>query len=614
MIETKVIELEEVAIRFSGDSGDGMQLTGALFSDTSALFGNDISTFPDYPSEIRAPQGTVAGISGFQVQFGKGKITTPGDFAHILVAMNPAAIKANASFMRPGGTVFYDSDSFTRKNFEKAKLKTSDPFVECNLDDYFKVPVPITSLTKEALKDLDIDNKSILRSKNMFALGLICWVVNRPLDYIEGFIKKKFAKSAIVVETNLRVLHAGWNYGFTLEHVTPRYVVHPAEIEKGVYRNINGNLATAWGLLAAAHKAGLELFIGSYPITPATEILQALADRKDLGVKSFQAEDEIAGICTAIGASFAGKLAVTTTSGPGFALKSEALGLSVMAELPLVVVNVQRGGPSTGLPTKTEQSDLLQALYGRNGESPVVVIAASTPSDCFHYAYISAKIALERMVPVVLLTDGFLGNGSEPWKIPSFSELPPIAPRLAKDPETYKPYARDEGTLAREWAIPGMAGFQHLIGGLEKDINGNVSHDPINHQKMVYLRDEKVNRVVDMIPDLEVYGDQQGDLLVVGWGGTFGYMESSVREMRGKGTKIGLAHFNYIRPLPTNTATVFANYKKIVVCELNLGQFASYLRDKVPGFAYRQYNKVQGLPFTIKELVENFEKLLEEQQ
>jgi 2-oxoglutarate ferredoxin oxidoreductase subunit alpha len=612
MIETKVIELEEVAIRFSGDSGDGMQLTGALFSDTSALFGNDISTFPDYPSEIRAPQGTVAGISGFQVQFGAGRITTPGDFAHVLVAMNPAAIKANASFMRPGGTIFYDSDSFTQKNFDKAKLKTNDPFMECNLQDYIQVAVPITSMTKEALKDLDVDNKSILRSKNMFALGLICWVFSKPLDYIEGFIKKKFAKSSVVVETNMRVLRAGWNYGFTLEHVTPRYVVHPAEIEKGTYRNINGNLATAWGLLAASQKAGLDLFIGSYPITPATEILQGLADRKDLGVKSFQAEDEIAGICTAIGAAFAGKMAVTTTSGPGLALKSEAIGLAVISELPLVVVNVQRGGPSTGLPTKTEQSDLLQALYGRNGESPAVVIAASTPSDCFHYAYMSAKIALERMVPVILLTDGFLGNGSEPWKIPKFSELPTITPRLANDPATYKPYARDEATLAREWAYPGMAGFQHIIGGLEKDVKGNVSHDPLNHQKMVDLRDAKVKRVVEMVPDLEVYGDQQGDLLVVGWGGTFGYMESAVREMRLKGTKIGLAHFNYINPLPANSASIFGNYKKIVVCELNLGQFASYLRDKVPGFTYNQYNKVQGLPFTIKDLVENFEKLLEE--
>jgi 2-oxoglutarate/2-oxoacid ferredoxin oxidoreductase subunit alpha len=610
--ETKVIELEEVVIRFSGDSGDGMQLTGALFSDTSALFGNDISTFPDYPSEIRAPQGTVAGVSGFQVQFGKKKISTPGDYANVLVAMNPAAVKANAAFMQPGGTILYDEDSFNQKNLDKAKFKTDDPFLECNLQDYFKIPVPITSLTREALKDFDIDNKSILRSKNMFALGLVCWIFSKPLDYIENFIKAKFAKNSNVVDSNLKVLHAGWNYGLNLEHMTPRYIVHPAEIEKGTYRNINGNLATAWGLLAAAKKAGLELFIGSYPITPATDILQDLAARKDLGVKSFQAEDEIAGICSAIGASFAGNLGVTSTSGPGFALKSEALGLGVMAELPLVVVNVQRGGPSTGLPTKTEQSDLLQALYGRNGESPVVVIAASTPSDCFHYAYMAAKIALERMLPVVLLTDGFLGNGSEPWKIPVFKDLPSITPRFAKNAETFKPYARDEKSLAREWAIPGVPGFQHRVGGLEKNIFGNVSHDPLNHQKMVEIRDEKVKRVVEMVPDLEVYGEQQGDLLIVGWGGTYGYMESSVREMRIKGQKIGLAHFNYIKPLPANTAEVFSRFKKIVVCELNLGQFASYLRDKVPGFTYHQFNKVQGLPFTVKELVENFEKLLED--
>ena len=426
MKDTKVIELEEVAIRFSGDSGDGMQLTGTLFSDTSALFGNDISTFPDYPSEIRAPQGTVGGVSGFQVQFGDKNVTTPGDFAHVLIAMNPAAIKANANFMNPGGTIIFDVDSFTEKNFEKANFKTNDPFAECNLQDFEKIPVPITSLTKESLSEFGLDNKSVLRSKNMFALGLVCWMFGRPLDYIEKFITTKFAKNETIVKANLKVLHDGYNYGMNMQHETPRYLVHPATIERGTYRNINGNKATAWGFIAAAEKAGLELFCGSYPITPATDILQALAERKDLGVKTFQAEDEIAGICTAIGASFSGDLAVTTTSGPGFALKSEALGLAVMAELPLVVVNVQRGGPSTGLPTKTEQSDLLQTLYGRNGESPVVVVAASTPSDCFYYAYLSAKIALERMVPVVLLTDGFLGNGSEPWRVPSMDELPSI--------------------------------------------------------------------------------------------------------------------------------------------------------------------------------------------
>ncbi|MFZ5430232.1 MAG: 2-oxoacid:acceptor oxidoreductase subunit alpha [Bacteroidota bacterium] len=612
MKEAKVIELEEVAIRFSGDSGDGMQLTGTLFSDASALLGNDISTFPDYPSEIRAPQGTVGGVSGFQVQFGHKAIHTPGDFAHVLVAMNPAAVKANARFMNPGGMIIYDRDAFNEKNLRKANFQTDDPFTECNLIDYNKIAVPITTLTQESLKDLGLDNKSILRSKNMLALGLVCWIFNRPLTYIEEYIQTKFARKPLVVESNLRVLHAGYNYGNNLQHTTPQYIVNPARIEPGIYRNINGNVATAWGLIAAAEKAGLPLFVGSYPITPATEILQALSERKDLGVKSFQAEDEIAGITTAIGAAFAGNLAVTTTSGPGFALKSEAIGLAVMAELPLVIVNVQRGGPSTGLPTKTEQSDLLQALYGRNGESPVVVLAASTPSDCFWYAYKSAKIALERMVPVVLLTDGFLGNGSEPWKLPVMKDLPEITPRIARDPAVYKAYRRDEKTLAREWAIPGTDGFQHRIGGLEKNVAGNVSHDPENHQKNCEIRKDKVERVVEMVPDLEVCGDDTGDVLIVGWGGTYGHMLSTLRELRQEGKNVSLAHFNYIMPLPANTAEVFSRFKKIIVCELNLGQFASYLRDKVPGFEYHQHNKVQGLPFTVKELKAAVNKLLED--
>jgi 2-oxoglutarate ferredoxin oxidoreductase subunit alpha len=609
--ETKVIKLEEVSIRFSGDSGDGMQLTGTLFSDTSALLGNDISTFPDYPSEIRAPQGTVGGVSGFQVQFGAGKISTPGDFAHVLVAMNPAAVKANAKFMNPGGTIVYDSDSFTEKNMLKAKVESGDVFKECNLEDFNKIAAPISSLTRESLKDLGLDNKTILRSKNMFALGLICWMFDRPLDYIENFLKSKFAKKPEIVEANLRVLQAGRNYGMNMQHMTPRYIVHPAEIEKGTYRNINGNVATAWGMIAAAEKAGRDLFLGSYPITPATDVLSALSERKDLGVKTFQAEDEIAGICTTIGAAFAGDLAVTSTSGPGFALKSEALGLGVMAELPLVIVNVQRGGPSTGLPTKTEQSDLLQTLYGRNGESPVVVIAASTPSDCFDYAYMSCKIALERMLPVVLLTDGFLGNGSEPWKVPSIAELPEITTRIAKDASTYQSYKRDEKTLARDWAFPGMKGFQHRIGGLEKDIDGCVSHDPDNHQKMTEIREEKVNRVVDLVPDIEVIGEEEGELLVVGWGGTFGHLDSAVIEMHENGKSVSLAHFNYIKPLPANTREVFGKFKKIVVCELNMGQFAGYLRDKIPGFDYQQFNKVKGLPFTVQELCECFNNLLD---
>lgn len=612
MGDIKVIELEEVAIRFSGDSGDGMQLTGTLFSDATALTGNDISTFPDYPSEIRAPQGTVGGVSGFQVQFGKKRIATPGDYAHVLVAMNPAAVKANSRFMEPGGTIIYDSDTFTEKNLEKAGYKTDDPFAESNLSDMRNIAVPITSLTREGLKDFGLDNKSVLRSKNMFALGLVCWMFNRPLEHIEDSIRKRFAKKQIVVDSNIKTLHDGYNYGMTLQHLTPSYIVRSAAIEPGTYRNVNGNQATAWGFIAAAERAGLELFLGSYPITPATEILSTLSENKALGVKTFQAEDEIAGIASAIGAAFTGDLAITTTSGPGLALKSEAIGLAVMAELPLVIVNVQRGGPSTGLPTKTEQSDLLQALYGRNGESPVVVLAASTPSDCFYYAYYAAKIALERMLPVILLTDGFLGNGSEPWKIPKVAELQSITPRIAKDASAYKPYLRDEEMLSREWAFPGMEGFEHRIGGLEKNASGAVSHDPENHQLNTEIREKKVQKVVDLVPELEVYGKEQGDVLVVGWGGTYGHLVGAVSGLLDEGKNVALAHFNYIKPLPKNTEEIFGRYKKIVVCELNLGQFAGYLRDKIPGFTYHQINKIKGLPFTVKELKEGINKLLED--
>jgi 2-oxoglutarate ferredoxin oxidoreductase subunit alpha len=610
--ESKVIELEEVAIRFSGDSGDGMQLTGTLFSDATALVGNDFSTFPDYPSEIRAPQGTVGGVSGFQVHFGKNKINTPGDKAHVLVAMNPAAIKANAKFLMPSATIIYDSDSFTEKNFQKAKFATNDPFTELGLIDYTKIGVPITSLTKEALIDSDMDNKAVLRSKNMLALGLVSWIFNRPLEIIEEALASKFGKNPTVLQSNIDVLHAGYNYGMNMEHETPQYLVPSGEIEKGIYRNISGNQATAWGFIAAAEKAGIELFLGSYPITPATDILHTLSERKDLGVKTFQAEDEIAGICSAIGASYAGALGITTTSGPGLALKSEAIGLAVMAELPLVVVDVQRGGPSTGLPTKTEQSDLMQALWGRSGESPVVVVAASSPSDCFHYAYMASKIAIERMTPVILLTDGFLGNGSEPWKIPSMADMPAITKRMAVSSETFKPYRRPDNTLAREWAIPGMEGFEHRIGGLEKDENGAVSHVPENHQLMCELRAEKIARCVDFVPDLEAKGCPEGDVLIVGWGGTFGHLVSATRDLNLMGKKVGLAHFNYINPLPANTADVFSKYKKIVVCELNLGQFVSYLRYMLPQFKYLQYNKIQGMPFAVEDIKENVLKILED--
>ena len=611
--EAKVIELEKVVIRFSGDSGDGMQLIGTLFSDTSALIGNDLATFPDYPAEIRAPQGTVGGVSGFQVHFGHSKISTPGDYADVLIAMNPAALKASSKWTKKGGTIIVDVDNFTQKNLEKAGYKTDDPIKEDKLSDFNIIKAPITSLTKEALKDFGLDNKSVSRSKNMFSLGMVYWLFNRPLDHTLAFFEKKFKKVQQIVEANKTVLKAGYNYAETIEALTPTYMIKAAEIEKGTYRSINGNTATAWGLIAAAEKANLQLFMGSYPITPATDILHELAARKDIGVKVFQAEDEIAGICTAIGASFAGSLAATSTSGPGLALKSEAIGLAVITELPLVIIDVQRGGPSTGLPTKTEQSDLMQALYGRNGESPVCVVAASTPSNCFTYTYTGAKIALEHMTPVIVLTDGFLANGTEPWKIPSMSEMPEITPKLAsKDNSEYQPYARDDEYLVREWAKPGIAGLEHRIGGLEKmNITGTVSYVPGNHELMSNIREEKIKRIQNKIPDLELEGDDSGEILVVGWGGTYGHLTATVDLLREEGKSVSLAHFNYINPLPKNTAEVFSRFRKIVVCEINLGQFANYLRMKHPDFHYHQINKIQGLPFTVQELKDKIEKLLE---
>lgn len=611
---SKVIEREEVVVRFSGDSGDGMQLTGTLFSYTSAIFGNDISTFPDYPSEIRAPQGTVGGVSGFQVHFGHTEVFTPGDYCDVLVAMNPAALKANAKWMKPGGSIIMDVDSFDEKNLRKAGYETNDPIVEDKLGDYNIVKAPITTLTKASLKDMGLDNKSILRSKNMYALGLVYWVFDRPLTHTQEYIKKKFAKNQLIVDANLKVLDDGYNYGNIIQASTPSYHINPADIKKGKYRNLSGNVAVAWGFLAAAEKSGLPLFLGSYPITPATEILQELSARKDLGVKVFQAEDEIAGICTAIGASFAGNLAITTTSGPGLALKGEAIGLAVISEIPLVVVNVQRGGPSTGLPTKTEQSDLMQALYGRNGESPVVVIAASSPTNCFDYAFYAAKVAVEHMTPVILLTDGFLANGTQPWLLPDLEEWPTInVPYAPTDDADWKPYARDAEKLARTWAIPGTPGLQHRIGGLEKDEQtGAVSHDSMNHQRMVDIREEKVQRVADFIPELELLGDEDADVLVVGWGGTYGHLYTAVDELHNEGHKVALAHFNYIKPLPKNSYDILKRYKKLIVCELNNGQFADYLKMNFPDLEYQRFNKVQGLPFTVVELKEHFKTLLEE--
>lgn len=600
-------ELEKVVIRFAGDSGDGMQLTGSQFSFTSALWGNDLATFPDFPAEIRAPQGTVEGVSGFQVQIGKIDIYTPGDQADVLVAMNPAALKSNLQFARKGGNIIIDMDAFIDRNIEKAGFKTN-PLEDGTLNDYNVVEAPISSLTKAALEGLQLDNKSIMRSKNMFALGMMYWLFDRSLKETEKYIDDKFRKTPALAEGNKRALNAGYHYAETIEALPARYKVPPACIEKGVYRHISGNTATAWGLMAAAEKLGKQLFLGSYPITPASDILHELSRHKNLGVITMQAEDEIAAVCSAIGASYAGQVGVTTSSGPGIALKGEAIGLAVMAEVPLVVVDVQRGGPSTGLPTKTEQADINIAVYGRNSESPAIVIAASTPSNCFEFAYQAVKLAVEHMTPVILLTDGYLANGSEPWKFPKLADLPPIKVNEPhKTNGTYHPYARNPETLARAWAIPGTTGLEHRIGGLEKqDLTGNVSYDPQNHEKMVHLRAEKVARVANYIPELELIGKGDGQLLVVGWGGTYGGLLTAVKELQHANKKIDFVHFNYINPLPKNTQQLFEKYDKILVCELNMGQFASLLRSRFPGLNILSYNKIQGQPFLVTELKEVF--------
>ena len=605
-------ELKEVVIRFSGDSGDGMQLTGTLFSNTSALIGNGISTFPDYPAEIRAPQGTVAGVSGFQVHIGSGKVTNPGDYCDVLVAMNPAALKANRKWLKKDATVIIDGDTLTEDNIKKAGFTTLDPIEELGLEGYNVVIPDITSMTRAALADMGLDNKAVVKCKNMFALGICFYIYNRPEDYAKRYIDEKFAKkNPAVAEANKRAIDAGYYYASNTHQFANTYKVEAAPLEKGTYRSINGNVATAWGFCAASEKSGLPLFCGSYPITPATVILEELAKRKDLGVKTVQAEDEIAGICTSIGAAYAGSFAVTTTSGPGLSLKSEALGLAVMAELPLVVVDVQRGGPSTGLPTKTEQSDLMQALYGRNGECPVVVIAASSPSDCFHYAFMASKIAMEHMTPVVLLTDGFIANGSEPWRIPSMADYPAICPPVVEKCEgDFMPYARNE-KLARGWAFPGKEGLEHRIGGLEKDcLKGTISHDPANHQEMTRTRAKKVALVADVLPTPEVMGEQDADVLVIGWGGTRGHLQTAVSELQEEGKSISLLHFNYINPLPHGVEELLKGHKKIVVCELNEGQFASYLRQTFHNYTFEQYNKTEGQPFTVVELKDKFNSLL----
>ncbi len=618
MENRNIHELNDVVIRFSGDSGDGMQLTGTLFSDTAALAGNGISTFPDYPAEIRAPQGTVSGVSGFQVHFGNRPVSTPGDYCDTLIAMNPAALKANARWLKKSATIIIDGDTLDEKSIARAGYKTSDPFKELNLEGYNIIVPDITSLTREALKGLDLDVKSVTKCKNMFALGICLFIYNRPLDHTVNYLNTKFGKKKpLIAEANILALKAGYNYAHNTHAFADTFDVKPATLAPGKYRNISGNQATAWGFIAASEKSGRPLFCGSYPITPATVILEELAKQKDLGVKTVQAEDEIAGICTSIGAAFAGNFAVTSTSGPGLSLKSEAMGLAVIAELPLVIVDVQRGGPSTGLPTKTEQSDLKQALWGRNGECPMAVIAGSTPSDCFHYAFMAGKIAMEHMTPVLLLTDGFIANGSQPWKIPSMAEypeiVPPIVDKLDEDEEAFMPYKRDEKRLARRWALPGTPSLEHRIGGLEKDfLKGSVSHDPTNHQRMVNIRAAKVARIADFIPRQEVFGDREGDLLVIGWGGTRGHLQSAVEQLRAEGKSVSLCHFNYIHPLPHGVREILAGFRKIVVCELNSGQFADYLRMNFQEFTYEQFNKTQGLPFTTVELKEKFNELLSE--
>lgn len=613
--QTKVTTLDKIVVRFSGDSGDGMQLTGTIFSTLSAIFGNEISTFPDYPAEIRAPQGTLSGVSGFQVHLGSRKIFTPGDRADVLVAMNPAALKVNVDILKPNSIIIIDTDSFQKNDLTKAKFATDDPFTELGLTGVQLVAAPISTMVKEGLADFGLDNKTALRCKNMFALGLVCWLFERPLEEAMNLLNNKFAKKPTIAEANIKALTDGYNFGHNTHASVSTYRIEGQKAKPGFYTDINGNTATAYGLLAAAEKSGLKLFLGSYPITPATDILHELSKRKDMGVKAIQAEDEIAGICTAIGASFAGNLAVTSTSGPGLALKGEAIGLAVITELPLIVIDVQRGGPSTGMPTKSEQTDLMQALYGRNGESPLVVIAAATPTDCFDAAYWAGKLAVEHMTPVILLTDGFIANGSAAWKLPDLDAYPDIKPKYAtayKGEAEWKPYKRDDETLVRYWAVPGMEGFEHRIGGLEKDYNtGAISTHPDNHQKMVETRQAKIDNIADFIPELEVAGDQDADLLIVGWGGTYGHLYEAMEGMHEKGKKVALAHFKFISPLPKNTVEVLTKYKKVVVAEQNTGQFASYLRGKIPGFTPYQFNRIKGQPFIVGRLVEEFTKIME---
>ena len=615
MAETlEVKELDQVVVRFSGDSGDGMQLAGNIFSTVSATVGNDISTFPDYPADIRAPQGSLTGVSGFQVHIGAGRVYTPGDKCDVLVAMNAAALKTQYRFAKPQATIIIDTDSFGPKDLEKAQFQTGDYLGEMGIDPDRVVACPMTQMVKDCLADSGMDNKSVLKCRNMFALGIVCWLFNRDISYVEAFLREKFDKKPAIAESNVKVVNAGFDYAAnTHQSVPATYRIDSKHKVPGRYMDITGNKATAYGLMAAAEKAGLRLFLGSYPITPATDILHELAKHKSMGVITVQCEDEISGCASAVGASFAGALAATSTSGPGICLKSEAMNLAVIDELPLVVIDVQRGGPSTGLPTKSEQTDLLQVLFGRNGESPMPVIAATSPTDCFNAAYTAAKIALEHLTPVVVLTDAFVANGSSAWRLPDIGELPEIHPHYAPADQKgcYTPYRRDPETGARYWAIPGQEGYEHILGGLEKDGDtGAISTDPDNHDKMCRLRAMKVFQIP--VPDVEVIGDgpADADLLIVGFGGTFGHLYSAMEELRAQGHKAALAHFSYINPLPRNTYSVLRSYKKVVVAEQNLGQFAAYLRMTVDGFVPYQFNQVKGQPFVVAELVKAFTKII----
>lgn len=608
----RVKALRRVAVRFSGDSGDGMQLAGNIFTNVSAGLGNSVSTFPDYPAEIRAPQGSLGGVSGFQVSIGAG-VHTPGDECDVLVAMNPAALKQNYKFLRRGGVIITDIDSFTPEGLKKARFETGDAIAELGISAQV-VEVPVTSMTKAALVDSGMDNKSVLKCRNIFALGLLCWLFDRPLEHVLGMLRAKFAKKPAVFEANAKVLQSGYDYGHNIHASVSTYRVETDEICPGVYTDVKGNEATAYGLIMASEKSGCPLFLGSYPITPATDILHELAKRKDLGVKACQMEDEIAGVCSAIGASFAGDLAVTSTSGPGLALKGEAIGLAVMAELPLVVIDVQRGGPSTGLPTKTEQTDLQQALYGRNGESPLAVVAALSPTDCFDTAFEASRIAIEHMTPVIMLTDAFIGNGSSAWRIPESTDYPEIVPpRVPADKlGEWQPYMRDPETMTRYWALPGTPGLMHRLGGLEKNAQtGALSNDPVNHEKMVMARREKVARIARDIPEQEVIlADADTDTLLVGWGGTYGHLYTAAEELNREGKHVALAQFRYINPLPANTGDVLRRYRRVIVAELNTGQFADYLQARFPDVRIERINKVQGQPFLVSEIVEAVKNII----